>query len=169
MNITDMNMSCKTQVFKDVVSDLMHSFRTSFKRLTETQLEMRLGKIKTIPIPSEGFVLVEGRVKNLVGGKVTCALEKEFVKKLTKPIREVFGDDVESAEIFIEEFFDTFSSISKNGIFQIGLNEIDMVNQWENNLYYIQYDLRFMNESGRMVNSKVVFGIDELTAMYFRD
>ena len=172
MQVSEMNASCKTQVFKDVVSDLMHSFRTSFKRLTESHIDMRLGRIRTLPIMTDGYTFVEGRVKNLVGGRVTCALDKNIVEFLQQPIEGVFKETLEMdtiIEIFVDDLFDTFSSVSKNGMLQIGLNEVDMNYDWNNNIYYIQYDLKFKDKSGKVINSKAVFGIDEITSMYFKD
>jgi hypothetical protein len=172
MQVSEMNASCKTQVFKDVVSDLMHSFRTSFKRLTESQIDMRLSRIRTLPIIADGYTMVEGRVKNLVGGRVTCALDRNLVEYLQQPVEGVFKETLDMdtiIEVFVDDLFDTFSSVSKNGMLQIGLNEVEMEYDWEKNTYYIQYDLKFKDKYGKTINSKAVFGIDEITSMYFRD
>jgi len=172
MQVSEMNVSCKTKVFKDVVSDLMHAFRASFRRLTETNIDMSLGRIRTIPITADGYTLIEGRVKNLVGGKVTCALDRNIVEYLKKPAEGIFKETLDLdtiIEIFVDDMFDNFTSTSKNGLIEIGLNEVDMKNEWTTNLYYIQYNLKFKDKSGQIVNSKAVFGIDELMAMYFRD
>lgn len=172
MQVADINASCKTQVFKDVVSDLIHSFRASFKRLTETNLDMSLGRIRTIPMIVDEYVLVEGRVKNLVGGKVTCALENRLVEYIQQPVEGVFSEAISSDDIigiFVDDMFDNFSSVSKNGVLEIGLNEVDMKYDWGDNQYFIQYNLKFKDRSGMIVNSKAIFGIDEITSMYFRD
>lgn len=172
MNISDVIIPCKTKVFKDVVSDLMYSFRASFKRLTEMNIDISLGRIRTTSISSNGCVLIEGRVINLVGGKVTCALDKNIIEYLQKPMKNFFKESLEYDDIinmFVDDIFDNFSNISKNGIFKISLNENGLRNDWEKNIYYIQYDLKLKTDINKTINSKVIFGIDELTALYFRD
>lgn len=172
MRVSEINNSCKTQVFKDIVGDLMYSFRKSFKRFTDTNIDIKLSRIKTVPINTDKFFLIDGRIKNLVGGKVTCALHSVLVRHLQTTTDLVFKQtltDDEIVQTFVEDLFDNFSSVSKNGILQIGLNEIDHNNNWDNNLYYVQYTIKFKKADGETVNSKAVFGIDELTSVYFKD
>jgi hypothetical protein len=70
--------------------------------------------------------------------------------------------------MFVGDVFDNFSSISKNGIIELGLNEVDMYHDWNKNLYYIEYELKFKYNDVE-TNSKAIFGIDELTSLYFKD
>jgi len=162
MQLVDINITCKTQIFKDIVSDLMYSIRSTFRKFTENNLDIKLSRIRTTPIGIiDEFIVKAGRIKNLVGGKVACALENNFVEYLEA------NSDIDVAT-FVDDMFDNLSSVSKNGVLQISLDEISEI-KWDNNLYYIQYNIKFKNESGRDVSSRMIFAVDELTSIYFKD
>lgn len=176
MDLDEINRSCKTQIFKDVISDVIHSFRTSVKNLTETKVDIILNKIRLAPIEldSDCFI-IEGKIKNLVGGSITCALEQKFINFLNDYID--FDNNLEPgnyglsgkeiAHFFVENFFDNFSSVSKNGLLNVYVNNQEYNNiKWESNLYYIQYGFKIVGNPQRF---KLTVAVDELTSLYFRD
>lgn len=175
MDLAEINKSCKTQLFKDIISDFMYSFRTSVKNLTEAQLDITLNKIRLQPILlNEPNLTIGGKIKNLVGGTITCSLETKFIDYLQNNI--LFDDYLEPenygttnnavAVFFMENFFDNFSSISKNGVFDVGVKKNNTNLKWEDNLYYIQYDFKVM---GYPQTFKLNIAVDEMTSLYFRD
>ncbi len=157
MEMYNMNESCKSVVFKSILIDIMYSFRSSIKKMTSANTDIRLGRIRFSPIESKG-VKVVGRIKNLVGGKITCLIDENLIKFLeTKS---------EPLELFVLDFFDTFSSISKNGIIKLS-DQIELIESWVDGIYYISFDIKIFDGS-EVIISNLVISIDEITSMYFR-
>lgn len=154
MEICELNASCKSKMFKSILVDTMYSFRTSIKKLTSANTDIRLGQIRFTPIECKGDK-VEGRIKNLVGGKITCLISSNLIKFLET-------NETSSIEL-VQDFFDVFSSVSHSSIkFNEIVSYIDRVDA----MYYISFDIKVLSDNG-VISSKLVLCIDEITSLYF--
>ena len=153
---------CKTQLFKDILSDIIYSFRQSVLTYTDGNIEIKLSKIRTQPIPySSRDTKIEGKIINLIGGRISCVLGNKFVEFINKHLVENTDTPI---EFLMENVFDIFSNVSKNEIFELCLVSDEF--NWDKNTYFIQYDIKiFINNEA--FQSKLIIAIDEMTSMYF--
>ena len=156
-----MNMTCKSVLFKAILIDIMYSFRTSIKKLTMSNIDIKLGKIRFTPIESDGIKVV-ARIKNLVGGKITCLFDTNLIKFVKT--HSTLSEPIETLAL---DFFDTFSSMSKNGLIRLSDN-IETSDTWNDAVYYISFDIKIFY-MGQVIPSKLIISIDEITAMYFKN
>ncbi len=165
MQVADINRTCQTKLFKDVLEDMIYSFRQSIINLTDSNLDMQLTKIRTQPIPySSSDTKIEGKITNLVGGKISCVVGNNFKEFV---IENLSHESSQPFEFFMEDVFDIFSNVAKNGVLEIGLTE--NANRWDKNMYFIQYSLKIILENGESLQSKLIVGVDEMTSLYFGD
>lgn len=168
MEVADINASCKSTIFKSVLSDLMYSFRVTVKKLTGAKADIKLGKIRVTPIKSDGAIVI-GRIKNLVGGKLACAFDLPMVNFLNTDSEYAY-EDFTVTEMFAIDFFDSFSSMSKNGVLQLNTTTVESSkSEWENSIYYIKFDTKLFTKGGKVIPSSFIIAVDEITSMYFKD
>lgn len=168
MKLSDINNTCKSSIFKSVLSDLIYSFRMSIKKMTGATADVRLDRIKVSPINTGGDVIVS-KVKSLIGGKVACSFDKHMIDFLN--IHSDAGSNKYSSEVnFAIDFFDNFSSISRNGILEMNTVDIETLKDWlYDSSYFIRFDTRIITKDGKTIPSKFVISIDEIASMYFKD
>jgi hypothetical protein len=163
MDASEINASCKSTIFKSVLTDVIYSFRMSVKKLTGATADIKLNKIRVKPINIHGGTVVVGSIRNLVGGKIACVFDN--------PMVEFLHNETEyDSERFALDFFDCFSTTSKNGMLELNTDSVEInESAWENSIYYIRFDTKLLTETGKIIPSKFVISVDEITSMYFRD
>jgi len=165
VGVAELNTPCKNVIFKSLLNDLRYSFRSSIKKLTGATTDVKLNKIRETPIHIDGNVIV-GRIRNLIGGKIVCAIDKMLVDFLDNE-SDCKSLDYTSSEIFAIDFFDNFSSTSKSKYFNMNTENIEVHNGWRYDLsYYIRFDTKIFTLSGKVIPSNFIISIDEITLMY---
>ena len=168
VDLVQINSTCKSVIFKSVLTDLIYSFRTSVKKLTGSVADVKLDQIRPRPIQIDGKVVV-GKIRNLVGGRITCAFDAAMVQFLNTE-SEYASDRYSPVEMFAIDLFDCFSSTSKNGILELNTNSIELIDSLHtDSMYYIRFDTRIFTKDGRVIPSRFIVSVDEIASMYFRD
>ncbi len=167
VDLVQLNTTCKSMIFKSVLTDLIYSFRTSIKKITGSVADVRLDQIRTKPIRIDGKVVI-GRIRNLVGGRIACAFDSSLVEFLNTE-SEYVSDRYSPVEMFAIDLFDCFSSTSKNGILELNTNNIEVGDVPTDSMYYIRFDTRIFTKDGRVIPSRFIVSVDEIASMYFRD
>jgi len=159
---------CHTELFKEILSDIMYSFRNAVIRLTDTNVDIKLTKIRTTPIiiDKNKTHQLTGTIQDLVGGHIQCILDDTFVNFMIQHINHEIEQEF-IIDMFMEYVFDLFSHTAKNNKLQIELdNNIDT--EWNNNIYYIQYNVKVIKDN-EIISTKLIIGVDELTSLYFEN
>ena len=161
----DIKTVSKSVVFRSVLDDIIYSLGVSLKKTTDSNNEVRLSKIRMKPMKRDGVIVI-GRIKNLIGGKVSCLLDNSLLGFLNDNIKyDVEG--LSPLHVFIMDFFDNFSSMSRTDLFQLHPCKFDCVEQFlPDSLYYISFDIKIYS-GGKMISSKFIVSLDEITALYF--
>lgn len=155
-------------MFKSVLTDIIYSFRMSMKKLTGSTADVKLNQIRIKqPIEVDGLVVV-GNIRNLVGGKLSCAFDNNLVEFLNNESNYV-SDRFSPTEMFAIDLFDCFTSTSKNGLLELNTNNIKTRSNIVDSIYYIKFDTRILTNRGNIIPSKFVVSVDEIASMYFRD
>lgn len=164
VDLAELNMTCKSTIFKSVLNDLVYSFRMSIKKLTGAKTDIRLSKIRLEPISVNGLVVV-GRIRSLVGGKISYAIDHKMINFLNAYTE--FGSDITS-EIFAVDLFDCFSSTSKHRWLDLSTDNIEVSTNWVDlSCYYIRFKTKIFTRDGEVIPSDLVISIDEIASMYF--
>ena len=168
VDLVQINTTCKSMIFKSVLTDLIYSFRASVKKLTGSVADVKLDQIRPRPIRIDGKVVV-GKIRNLVGGRITCAFDASMVEFLNTE-SEYTSDKYSPVEMFAIDLFDCFSTTSKSGMLELNTNNVELSDtQYTDSLYYIRFDTRIFTKDGRVIPSRFIVSVDEITSMYFRD
>ena len=166
VDIAEVTSTCKSEIFKSVLNDLVYSFRLSIKKLTSATLDIKLTKIRLKPICIEGAFIV-GKIRNLVGGKIICVIDNNMVKFLNSNL--TYAPET-TTEIFAIDFFDCFISTSRHKWLNLNTDNIEMSTCCIGTFgYYINFDVRIFTTKGKPISSKFIISIDEIASMYFRD
>lgn len=142
------------KVFKETIEDLIYSLGTTVKHLTGIKSETKLNRI-TDSMDISNREIRNGTIVNLVGGQVSCIYEQKFAKFL----EDSMLDDDAITE-FTDNFFDSFSRVSKHHPFDVSLTEKSTKIK-----YYIQFRVKVMVEE--TFTTKIVFGVDAMVGIYF--
>jgi len=159
---TNNQSACKTQLFKDILSDIIYSFRQSVLTYTDGNIDIKLSKIRTQPIPYSSLdTKIEGKIINLVGGRISYVIGSKFADFVNTHLVENTDTPI---EFLMENVFDMFSNVSKNGVFELCLTSDKF--KWDKNTYYIQFDIKIFNNN-ETFQSKLIIAIDEMASIYF--
>ncbi len=142
------------KVFKETIEDLIYSLGTTAKYLTEVKTEIKLNRI-TDRIDISNREIRNGAIVNLVGGQVSCIYERKFEQFLQTTM-----ECEDAVTEFTDNFFDSFSRVSKHQVFDVSLTEKSTKIK-----YYIQFRVKVMSEVP--FTTKIVFGVDDMVGIYF--
>ena len=141
-------------VFKETIEDLIYSLGTTINYLAEAKTEIKLNRITT-SMDISNKEIRNGTIVNLVGGQVSCIYEKQFETYLITKM-----NDEEAITEFTDNFFDSFSKVSKHHLFDVSLTEKSTKIK-----YYIQFQVKVIGEE--TFTTKIIFGVDDMVGMYF--
>jgi hypothetical protein len=123
-----------------------------------------------LPVINELKYVISAKIKNLVGGKISCGLTNTFVHFLNSELefKTANFNDLKAANIFAIDFFDYFSSNSKNTIFSLNVDNIIIASKWQTPLpYYIRFDVIIITPMNNRIVTPMIVVIDELASLYF--
>ena len=141
-------------VFKETIEDLIYSMGMTIRYLSESKTEIKLSRI-TDKIDVSNKEIRNGAIVNLVGGQVSCIYEKQFETFLINTM-----NDEEAITEFTDNFFDSFSKVSKHHLFDVSLTEKSTKIK-----YYIQFQVKVIGEE--TFTTKIIFGVDDMVGIYF--
>ena len=155
MKVLDLQKSCKTRVFKDLIRDMIFSIRQSVWKLTNNNIDIKLSKISLTPIMLKSGEQFNVQVTNLVGGNIAFLIDNNFIEFIKMNV-----EFDESNKIFINDVIDFFSH-SQDNILKLKYSE--KVNNWEDNLYYVKLNIKI---NLKLITS-IIIAVDEITSLYF--
>jgi len=158
MKVADLQTPCKTQVFKDLIRDMIFSIRQSAWKLANVNIDIKLSKIRLSPIILKDGKQINARVSNLIGGKISFLIDKKLIYFLKERIE--FDDPT---KVFITDILDIFSH-SQNNLLKLDYSKSETV--WDNNLYYVKLNIRIKIDSD-IIDTSIIIAVDELTSLYF--
>ena len=166
MEHKERDIAYKSEIFKTLLMDLIYAYRSTLKKLLSLKTDIRLETIRTTPIPINGQTIVTSKIKNLIGGKIICVLDEKLVNFLKKELaKENYSKPIET---FILDFFNNFSSISKNGMINIHDESVEIQSTLrESVVCYIRFDTKIFLTDGKAIQSNFIVALDEITSMYF--
>jgi len=141
-------------VFKETIEDLIYSLGTTINYLADAKTEIKLNRI-TDSMDVTNKEIRNGTIVNLVGGQVSCIYEKQFETFLITKM-----NDDEAITEFTDNFFDSFSKVSKHHLFDVSLTEKSTKIK-----YYIQFQIKVIGEEP--FTTKIIFGVDDMVGIYF--
>jgi hypothetical protein len=163
VDTVQINNACKSQIFRSVITDVIASFRSCVKKFAWSVADVKLDRIKTVPMPLDGVVAV-GNINNMVGGKIFFSFDHAMMNFI-----KTQGVSTDGIWDFSSDFFDCLTSISTNRIFQVSLHHVDTNQNTTDCVYHIRFMVKIFTPSGQTLCTTFVVSVDEIASMYFTD
>jgi len=158
MKVVDLRTPCKTQVFKNLIRDMIFSIRQSTWKLANVNIDIKLSKIRLTPITLTDSKQFNAKVSNLVGGGISFLIDQKIIDFLKEKIE--FDN---SSKIFITDILDIFSH-SQNNLLKLDYSNNETA--WDNNLYYVKLNI-IIKMNSNVIDTSIIIAVDELTSLYF--